>query len=197
MRLTRKILAGAATLFGAAALSGFGGCTPFNAECEFVIEPRLVLMDGGNPVQPAYMARVYAFYGLGKDVEAIQDEWYAASYPDAEAGIITNRDTDEERSFSIVGEQNTGEGEDGFVHLTVTSSPVLLVAVDPLYGQYAWGVFEYGIPMPRLEFYVSFQPWKSVVPYKEGLWNYASEISDAGPEPDDDSDDASAGTAGL
>ncbi len=142
MRVVRIILS-------LVALLSFAGCVKFDSECEFIIKPRWLpvsMNEQSSPDNPAYMVRVYAFYNVGKNPSEAE-RWRPRSFAQAEAGIIHHRTSDQRHSYSLVGEQ----GDDKLVHLTMTSSPVVLVAVDPLNRFYAYGVFEYGIPMPQLE----------------------------------------------
>lgn len=148
-------------------------CAKFSPECEFVIKPRLRRMSMDKPGSPAYMVRVYAFYNIGK-TRSLAEKWRPRSFAEAEAGIINRRGSDEVRSYSLVGEQ----GEDTFVHLTMTSSPVMLVAVDPLNRFYAYGVFEYEIPLPRLEIVLPINGWLDKEPYKEAYWTVINEKYD-------------------
>lgn len=159
-------------LVAAALVAGLAGCKKVSAECEFVIKPRLMVAEGSNPDQPAYMVRVYAFYNVGKLRKDAERDWRPASYAEAESGIISHTRTGEIRSYSLMGEQND---EDSFVYMTLTSSPVMLVAVDPLSRFYAYGVFEYGIPMPTFYLAVHFKKWETEAPYKDGqYWTVVS-----------------------
>ncbi len=73
----------------------------------------------------------------------------------------------------------TQSGEDGYVHLVLTSSPVVLVAVDPVNRFYAWRTFRYEMPMPRMEIPVRFLLWR---PTAEQPWYDDSEWRVVGAE---------------
>ncbi len=163
MRVVRIILS-------LVALLSFAECTKFSSECEFIIKPRLMVLDSSNPGNPAYMARAYAFYNIGK-TRSEAEQWAPESFSEAQAGLITNKGSKDKRTYNLAGEQ----GDDTFVHLTLTSSPVMLVVVDPISRFYAYGVFEYKVPMPRMEIVVHFKEWLSEKPYQEVYWTVVSE----------------------
>lgn len=157
-------------------------CVKFSPECEVVVRASVQTAQGSTPgVTPAYMARVYAFYISPEEMKA--RTWAPESYADAEAGIVRHIDTGEIRSTSLVG----GQGEDGWVHLVVSSSPVLLVAVDPVNRFYGYRTIEYMVPLPRLVIPVHFQLWRTE-PYTDSLWWMAPDKSE---EPDQDEGDES------
>jgi hypothetical protein len=143
--------------------------------------PRTLPVQGANPASPSFMARAYAFYNVGK-TRALAEMWSPGSYSNAEAGLIGHAGTGELRSYSLMAEQ----GDDTYARLMITSSPVVLVVVDPLNRYYAYGVFEYGIPMQRMDITVHFQLWKKDA-HKEGWWTVVSaayeEQSPQEPEP--------------
>lgn len=163
---------GAAILAAAVALtlaSTLAGCRKYSVECNLVVQPRVMVSAGSDPRTPAYMARVYAWYVSETDADANEGEgnWAPASYADADAGVVRHLVTGEVRSFGLMGEQ----GEDGYVRMTLTRSPVVLVAVDPVNRFYAWRVFEY--PLPFREPYnlpVTFRVYNAAAEYEENEW---------------------------
>ncbi len=130
--------------------------------------PRVMAVPSSPADGVGYLVRVYAFY-ISKE-DAFAKSWAPANYADADAGIIRHATTGEVRSQSLV----EGQGEDDFVHLTITSSPLVLVAVDPVNHFYAYRIIEYQIPMPKLYIPVRFQLWKTE-PYTDSEWRIAGE----------------------
>jgi len=173
----------AAILAAAVVTLALGGCKKYSVELNLVAQPRVMISAGSDPLTPAYMARVYAWYVSEGDAEANDGEgnWAPASYADADAGVVRHRETGEERSFGLVGEQ----GEDGYVRMTLTRSPVVLVAVDPVNGFYAWRVFEFPLPF-REPYYlpVTFRVYNASKPYEENDWTVVSLQSETAGETD-------------
>lgn len=161
------------------ALAGLAGCKKFSVECELVLQPRVMISSGSDPLTPAYMARVYAFYI--DDDEYLRPDMIPSSYADAEAGVIRNGT--QMRSYSLAGEQQ----DDTFVHLVLTKSPVLLVAIDPVNRFYAWRTFKYEIPLERIFVPVVFRTYQTE-PYKESDWMIISEASENTTQEDEGSE---------
>ncbi len=154
-------------------LSTLTSCTKYTVECELVVQPRVMVSQGSNPLTPAYMARVYVWYVDKK--EHLDHNWRPASYTDAEAGIVRHRGTGEVRSFGLVGTQSE---EDGFVRIPLTSSPVLLVAIDPVNRLYAWRTFDFKLPLESILVPVTFRTYYTPeqFPYKDGDWTVLREV---------------------
>jgi hypothetical protein len=109
------------------------------------------------------------------------------SYADAEAGLIRHRNSGEVRSHSITGVQSN---EEPFhISLMVSSSPMLLVVVDPIDKFYAYRVFRYKMPLERILVPVTFQVWRWQAPYREGDWTIVSEQSERVPPPTEEDDE--------
>jgi hypothetical protein len=119
------------------------------------------------------MARVYVWYI--DETDARDGIWRPGSWADAEAGIVRHRNTGEVRSHALVGYQSD---EDNCVHLVLTKSPVLLVAVDPINRFYAWRVFRYKIPLESIRVPVTFRVWRWEQPYVESDWTVVSAQSE-------------------
>jgi hypothetical protein len=143
------------------------GCTKYSVECELVVQPRVMVSQGSDPLTPAYMARVYVWYIDQKDF--LDNPWRPASYADADAGIVRHRTSGEVRSHGLVGTQSQ---EDGYIHIPLTNSPVVLVAVDPINRYYAWRTFEFEIPLERVLLPVTFRTYyqETQIPYREEEW---------------------------
>ncbi|MDR2912696.1 MAG: hypothetical protein LBV38_05295 [Alistipes sp.] len=139
------------------------GCTKFTPDCELVVLPRLMTSAGSDIQNPAYMTRLYGWYIDEKDIM----NWRPDTFADADAGIIRHRVTHEVRSHGITASQL---GEDIFISMIITRSPVLLVAVDPVSGMYAWRTFKYQIPLQTTRVPVSFKTYLDTYPYKENEW---------------------------
>ncbi len=168
------------TIFAAAILLALSGCVKYDPECELVVKPRaLVARDSDEAASAAYMARVYVYYNVGRFEKDLL-EWSPESYADADAGIIRNKRTGEVRSHSLVGTQSD-EVPDYPVHLRLSSSPVVLVAVDPINRFYAWRSFEFELPIERIIIPVKFQLWRTNEQYKDSEWSVASEAYDNRP----------------
>jgi hypothetical protein len=151
------------------ALLALAGCKKYSVESELIVQPYVMVTSGSDVHTPGHLVRVYVFYTDQK--EYLEPQWRPGSYADAEAGILRHLSSGEERSHSLVGTQSEG---DGFVHITLTRSPMTLVAVDPVNKFYAWRTFKYEVPLERLYVPVSFKIYQPQ-PYKEMEWRVASE----------------------
>ncbi len=130
-------------------------CAKFSAECELIVKPRLKTSSSSADGVPAYDVRIYAFYNVGENQTEVE-RWRPASYADAEAGVIRRvDDPGNERLYNLMA----GQGEDTYAHLVLSSSPVMLVAVDPVHRIYGWRFFQYMVPMPKMDIVVYFRPW--------------------------------------
>jgi hypothetical protein len=127
-----------------------------------------------DALTPAYMVRVYATYISDADV-LDEGVWRPESWADAEAGLVRHRTTGEVRSHGLMGVQDE---EDTYVHLILTSSPVVLVAVDQMNKFYAYRVFRYEIPLETIRVPVTFKTWQWERPYKENEWTFVSAQSE-------------------
>ncbi len=154
------------------ALLALAGCTKYNVECELVLQPRVMVSEGSNPLTPAYMARVYVWYIDKK--EHLDHNWRPESYADAEMGVVRHRGTGEVWPFGLTGTQ----AEDGYVRIPLTSSPVLLVAIDPVNRLYAWRTFDFRIPLERVYVPVTFRTYyrPEQFPYRDGDWTVLREV---------------------
>lgn len=156
------------------AVVALAGCTKYSVECELVVQPRVMISAGSGSSTPAYMARVYAWYIDDKDIA----NWRPGSYADAEAGLVRHRTTGEVRSHGLMAVQRTDfqSVEDSYVHLIISRSPVLLVAVDPVNRFYGYRKFEYKVPWDRALVPVTFKTWQ--LSYDEYGWKMISELSE-------------------
>ena len=145
------------------------GCTKYTVDCDLTIQPRLMVSAGSDIKTPAIMARAYVWYVSEK--EAYDQTWIPESYSDAEAGIVRHRTSGEERSYDLWGAQSE---EDTYVHITITSSPMMLVALDPVNKMYAYRSFKYQAPIEQVVVPVTFKPYQQT-PYKENDWIVISE----------------------
>jgi hypothetical protein len=155
-------------------------CARYDTECELVLQPRVMVSQGSDPLTPAYMARVYVWYITEK--EYLDNPWRPASWADAQAGVVRHRETGEMRSFGLTGVQSD---EDGFIRVTLTRSPVLLVAVDPVNSFYAWRTFEFNIPLESVLVPVTFRTYYDVtqIPYRQEEWTVTSLEKETTPPP--------------
>jgi hypothetical protein len=142
-------------------------CGKGDYETDLIIRPRIKISEGSADAgEAAYQMRVYAWY-ISKN-ERLNNEWQAASWEDADAGIITNVRTGERRSFEFLASQpeiTLAEGEElldeeTYIHLTLTRSPVFLVAVDPINRFYAYRSLEMPKPMPWMRLTLMIRTWK-------------------------------------
>jgi hypothetical protein len=169
----------AGIIFALVALTILTGCSKFSVECELVLQPHVMISSGSDPLAPAYMARAYVFYT--DDREFLTPDRWPSSYADAEAGIIRHRTTGEGTSFNLMEAQ----GDDTYIHLTLTKSPMVLVAVDPINRIYAWRTFKYEIPLERIYVPVSFKAYQQT-PYKENEWTVIKESDENAPPQEED-----------
>lgn len=173
-----------------AAMLVVAGCKKYDEECHLVVQPCVMVSAGSDPKTPAYMARVYAFYITERD--EVDECWAPASYADAEAGIVRHLTTGEVRTFGLVAEQRekdaSGEDaeKDGFAHLVLSRSPVVLVAVDPVNKFYAYRTFAFQLPL-RAPLYVpvTFRVYNSAAAYEENKWKIASLESEQAEDTED------------
>jgi hypothetical protein len=161
----------AGIIFALVALTILTGCSKFSVECELVLQPRVMLSAGSDPLTPADMARAYVFYIDEKDY--LTPAWRPQSYSDAEAGIIRHNSTGEILPFNLTGAQEA----DNYIHITLTKSPMVLVAVDPVNKIYAWRTFQYEISLERLYVPVLFRIYQKEQ-FREGDWTFVSEESE-------------------
>jgi hypothetical protein len=126
--------------------------------------------------EAAYMVRVYAFYIPENDLISIKDDtskWAPSSYEDADAGIIRHIDTGDVRSFGLMGKQS----EDTYVHLTVSSSPVVLVAVDPVNKFYAYRAFDYLPPLrDPVRMVLQFRLYETAAEFENSNWTVVNSV---------------------
>jgi hypothetical protein len=130
-----------------------------------------MVSQGSDPLTPAYMARVYVWYIDRKEYR--ENPWRPDSWADAEAGIVRHRTSGEVRSHGLAGVQDDA---DGYIHIPLTRSPVLLVAVDPVNRFYAWRTYEFKIPLERVLVPVTFRTYYNMtqIPYREEEWTVTS-----------------------
>ncbi len=148
----------------AIALLCISGCAKYTSDCELVVRPRrLPVQSSPAAGDAAYEVTVFAFYVSEKDME----RWAPQSYADAQAGQIRNLDTGEVRTFSLMG----GQGDDTYVHLTLSRSPVVLVAVDRFDNFYAYRTFEYLVPQVNpVTMTLRFVLWKPEAQFTDSYW---------------------------
>jgi hypothetical protein len=136
-------------------------------DTDLIIRPRIKIAEGSADAgEAAYQVRLYAWY-ISRE-ERLNNEWEAASWEDADAGIITNIRTGERRSFEFLAEQpqiELAEGEelkdeDTYIHLTLTRTEVFLVAVDPINRFWAYRPLEMPKPMPWMRLTLMIRLWK-------------------------------------
>ncbi len=161
------------------AVAALAGCKKFSVECELVLQPRVMLSAGSDPRTPAYMARAYVFYVDEK--EYLRPVRRPESYADAEAGIIRHVTSGEVTSYNLSGMQQG----DNYIYLSLTQSPMMLVAVDPVNRIYAWRTFQYEIPLERIFVPVTFKAYQAT-PYKENEWTVVKESDENAPPADED-----------
>jgi hypothetical protein len=163
-KATQKILR---MLFVILLLSTFTSCVKYSPDCELVIRPRVYPQQSTRPGGEAgYLVRVYAFYIPEGDMDINNDtsKWAPASYAEAAAGVIRHTETGAERVYGLMGEQ----GDDTYIHLTVSNSPVVLVAVDQINKFYAYRAFEYKPPLRQsITMTLQFQIWRPNTTYPD------------------------------
>lgn len=147
----------------AAVMLCLAGCAKYSTEMLLIITPRSLPVQSSPPASPAYMITAYSYYIPADDI----DNWAPRSYAEAEAGIIRHAATGQARSHDFAREQ----GEDTFIRFTLSRSPVLLVAVDPINRFYAWRKFEYPVPIETMNIVLRFLLWRTEARYTDSLWN--------------------------
>lgn len=184
MTLKRTIFAATVAVVGLIGLTGLGlalaGCVKYSVDCRLAIRPR-ILTTQSSPAdgQAAYMVRIYATYVP----EAGKERWAPESYADADAGIIRNMDSGAARSHGLMAEQAEGSET---VDMTLSNSPVILVAVDPINRLYAYRYFEYKPPL-RQEVLMTlrFLLWKPEARYVDSYWTVVNENMEEAESPEE------------
>lgn len=165
------------------------GCGKGDYDTHLVLRPRVRPVQSSLPAGEAgYLIRVYAWY-IGEDEK--RDVWAPSSYDEADAGIITNLKNNGKRGYDFVGHQpdtDPVKDEDTYIHLTLTRSPVFLVAVDPVNRFYAYRTLEIPKPMPYMQVTVMFQLWKPDTKFKDSDWTVVNGKKEAAEAEDEDTE---------
>lgn len=157
------------TILYAAALS-LAGCFKSVGYDTDVILKSWVQPESSDALQPAQGVVAYAF-------EADTTTWTVASYEDALNGILTRKGTDERGVPPVQGVLYRLDSIDMDLQLMrVSSTPVVVVAVDPENRLYGYRQQELGENLPRLFTSVVFRPWKRMKKYVDGTWRMFNEF---------------------
>ncbi len=141
----------------------FGGCAKYTPDCEVIVMPRRAPVKASErKVEPAYQVKVFAYYMSEKEM----DKWAPKTYAQAQSGQVLNADTGEIRPYNLMAQQ----AGDTYVHVTISNSPVMLVAVNEYDKFYAWRMLKYEIPTAKLEIVLRFMLWETTAPYKNSDW---------------------------
>ena len=152
-------------LFVISVLFALCACTKVKTDCNYVIVPHIQVEKNSAETTPQGLV-AYARYGSA-------ERWTVASYADASQGIFSDTESAEQRSYSLSSVQD----QDGNIVFRFTSSPLVLVVVDPTYGIYAWRSVTLTDNLWNLIVPVRFRPWRTDYTYTESKWTVVNEAN--------------------
>ena len=155
-----------------------GGCfKKVTTDATLVIRPNLQTVSGETDMAIAQGVELCAVYGYEKP-------WSVASYADAESLVLTNSETGERESVeaAVVAEQYD-QGATGVLAMRTRSPHVLLVAVYPEGGMYAYRHYDTAENLSPVYISFQFRTWKSDG-YVDGDWTVGFDTNRL-PDPDD------------
>lgn len=135
-----------------------------------VILKSWVQAESSGELVPATGVVAYAF-------EADTTTWTIASYEDALNGVLTRKGTDETGVTPVKGVVMRVDSVNmDLLSMHVSSSPVVVVAVDTENKLYGYRQQELGENLPQLYTSVIFRPWKQLKKYVDGTWRMINEF---------------------
>ena len=152
-----------------------------------VILKSWVQAESSGELVPATGVVAYAF-------EADTMTWTIASYEDALNGVLTRKGSDERGVAPVDGAViRVDSVEMDLLSMHVSSTPVIVVAVDTENKLYGYRQQDLGENLPQLYTSVIFRPWKQLKKYVDGSWRMINEFYVETPiepeEPDGDTED--------
>ena len=157
-----------------------------------VILKSWVQAESSGELVPATGVVAYAF-------EADTMTWTIASYEDALNGVLTRKGSDERGVAPADGAViRVDSVEMDLLSMHVSSTPVIVVAVDTENKLYGYRQQDLGENLPQLYTSVIFRPWKQLKKYVDGSWRMINEFYVEAPiepeDPDGDTEDPDDGT---
>lgn len=152
-----------------------------------VILKSWVQAESSGELVPATGVVAYAF-------EADTMTWTIASYEDALNGVLTRKGSDERGVAPVDGAViRVDSVEMDLLSMHVSSTPVIVVAVDTENKLYGYRQQDLGENLPQLYTSVIFRPWKQLKKYVDGSWRMINEFYVEAPiepeDPDGDTED--------
>ena len=152
-----------------------------------VILKSWVQAESSGELVPATGVVAYAF-------EADTMTWTIASYEDALNGVLTRKGSDERGVAPVDGAViRVDSVEMDLLSMHVSSTPVIVVAVDTENKLYGYRQQDLGENLPQLYTSVIFRPWKQLKKYVDGSWRMINEFYVETPiepeDPDGDTED--------
>ena len=109
--------------------------------------------------------------------------WTIASYEDALNGVLTRKGSGERGVAPVNGVAIRVDSVDmDLLSMHVSSSPVIIVAVDTENRLYGYRQQDLGENLPQLYTSVIFRPWKELKKYVDGSWRMINEFYTETPE---------------
>ncbi len=105
--------------------------------------------------------------------------WKVASYEDAAFGIITNKESGEQKGASVVGTTSASStAEKVAIEMYIDFEQAMIVAVDTKNRCYAYTNYKIGVNLPTTYMSVLFRSWKYTAEYSDGKWRVIPTIYD-------------------
>ncbi len=142
----------------------FCGCMKdVSFRTNFILNPYVELESGAEKM-PLDGVLLYAF-------KADTTEWRVNSYDDAAFGVITNKESGEQKGAAAVGAQSPTNSPDKItVEMATDFEQAMLVAVDTENRCYAYTNYKVGVNLPQTYMTLMFRPWKNSASFKDGKW---------------------------
>ncbi len=156
-------------ILSAAAL--LAGCfDSVSYKTRYVLKP-LVQQESGDPVDALMNAQAFAY-------AADTTQWTVASYDDALAGVITNKENPaDKKTTPIVAEPYEELGSEWWLSIPVNGPKYMIVAVDTEHKLYAYTTQKFVENMSGgLYVDLTFKLWKTGKSYKDGAWSFYNEF---------------------
>lgn len=150
-------------LFFIAAIALCGCMKEVSFRTTFILNPYVEVESGAEKL-PLDGVLLYAF-------KADTTEWRVNSYDDAAFGLITNKESGEQKGAAAVGTQlPTSFAENFTVEMSTDFEQAMIVAVDTENRCYAYTNYKVGVNLPQTYMTLLFRPWKNTANFKDGKW---------------------------
>lgn len=140
-------------------VASFGSCVKMKLDCDCVVRPMMQYEEKGESVQISDVV-AYAFH-------ADTSKWAVASYSDALAGVITDKETGETMEYDYTDEL----WEDGNFKINFTSRPAMMLICNLTQEMYGWAQVPLYDNLDKIILTVTFAPWRPNEAYRDGIWH--------------------------